>query len=117
MMTSFGKRLRFLRIQNQLTQKMLADYLNVSPSTIGMYERDEREPSFKTLISIAEYFNVSIDYLFAYKLDKKYSHPHLTDSDLHLLSLKRNYPELFDYIENASAEELKKLHEIIKIIQ
>lgn len=55
-MSSFGKHLRFLRIQKHLTQKELAHLLNLSPSTIGMYERDEREPDFNTLISIADFF-------------------------------------------------------------
>ena len=37
--------------------------LNMNQNTISRYENGEREPGIKEIISIAEYFNVSIDYL------------------------------------------------------
>ena len=37
--------------------------LNMSQNTISRYETEEREAGYKTLIAIADYFNVSIDYL------------------------------------------------------
>ncbi|MBB5356687.1 transcriptional regulator with XRE-family HTH domain [Anoxybacillus mongoliensis] len=60
---TFGKRLRFLRKRRNLTQKDLADRFNVGESTIGMYERDEREPSFEFVKQLADFFNVTTDYL------------------------------------------------------
>jgi len=59
----FGQRLRLLRENRGLTQKELGQILNVSESTIGMYERGEREPNFETLEKIADYFEVQVDYL------------------------------------------------------
>ena len=59
----FGKVLRNLREKNDLTQKQLASVIGVSESTIGMYERCQREPDFETLEAIADYFNVDMDYL------------------------------------------------------
>lgn len=44
-MASFGQRLRKLRNNKNITQKELAKILKMSESAIGMYERDEREPS------------------------------------------------------------------------
>ena len=46
-----------------LIRKQLAQELKLSYSTISKYETGIREPDFKTLIAIAEYFNVSVDYL------------------------------------------------------
>lgn len=62
-MTKFAKRLIALREERRLTQKELAEKLGFSPSTISMYETGKREPDFETLEVIADYFNVSMDYL------------------------------------------------------
>lgn len=59
----FGNRLRNIRIQLGLTQAQLADKLNISSSTIGMYEQGRREPDNNTLIQISRQLNVSVDYL------------------------------------------------------
>lgn len=59
----FGDRLRELRKSNGLMQKELSESINVSASTIGMYERGFRHPDHETLVNIASYFGVSTDYL------------------------------------------------------
>ena len=62
-MGNFQSVLKSLRKSNNLTQEDLAKALKVSRSTIGMYENGSREPDYETLESIADYFNVAIDYL------------------------------------------------------
>jgi len=59
----FGNRLKQLRCQKNILQKDLAEKLSVSKSTVGMWETDSREPDLKMLVKIADYFNVSLDYL------------------------------------------------------
>ncbi|MBR3293591.1 MAG: helix-turn-helix domain-containing protein [Oscillospiraceae bacterium] len=59
----FGDVLRQLRLESKLTQKELSSILGVSESTVGMYERNQREPSFEMLEAIADFFNVDMDYL------------------------------------------------------
>lgn len=60
----YGEILKNLRIEKSLTQQQLAEILGFkSASAIGMVEREEREPSFETIIRISDYFNVSSDYL------------------------------------------------------
>lgn len=59
----FGKRLKELRKKNELTQSDLAKIINVSPSTIGMYERENRQPTVETLNHLANHFQVTVDYL------------------------------------------------------
>lgn len=59
--------LKRLRKRENLTQQQLADRLGLSRSTIGMYEKGEREPDFETSELIADFFNVRLDFL----LDRK----------------------------------------------
>lgn len=56
-------RLRELRKNRNITQLKLALDLNMSQNTISRYETGEREAGYAELIRIADYFNVSIDYL------------------------------------------------------
>lgn len=62
-MATFGQRLREIRTEKKLTQKDFAELFKLSESAIGMYERDEREPSFKLTNQIADRFEVTTDYL------------------------------------------------------
>lgn len=62
-MSTFGSRLKELRKKSKLTQKDFGKIFKLSESTIGMYERDERKPDYEILIDIADYFEVSTDYL------------------------------------------------------
>lgn len=61
---SFGDVLAELRQDKGLYQKQLGELLNVSTSTISNYETNTHLPDYKTIVRIADYFEVSIDYLF-----------------------------------------------------
>lgn len=56
-------RLRELRKQRGISQLKLAMDLGMNQNTISRYENGEREADYQTLILLADYFNVSIDYL------------------------------------------------------
>lgn len=56
-------RLKELRKRNNITQIRLAMDLNLNQNSISRYESNEREADYATLIAIADYFDVSIDYL------------------------------------------------------
>lgn len=60
---TFGKRLKELREKMGYTQRQLADLLKISNSSLAMYELDKREPDNATLARLADFFNVSVDYL------------------------------------------------------
>lgn len=62
-MSKFHLRLRELRNSRKLSQQELANYLQISKSSVNMYERGEREPGLDTLEAIADFFNVDMDYL------------------------------------------------------
>ena len=56
-------RLKELRKSKGMSQLMLAFKLNTNQNTISRYENGEREPGLSDLIKIADFFNVSLDYL------------------------------------------------------
>ena len=62
-MAQFDKILKLLRNEKNMSQQELADALGISKSSINMYERGERQPNFEVLETIADFFNVDIDYL------------------------------------------------------
>lgn len=62
----FRIRLKELRENIGISQYKLAEDLKLSQSTIGNWEAGKREPDFSTLIKLADYFNVSADYLIGH---------------------------------------------------
>ncbi len=62
-MTDFSKILEQLRGRADLSQKQLAAVLNVTPSVVSQYEGGKTMPGYDVLLKIAEYFQVSVDYL------------------------------------------------------
>ncbi|MBQ3074542.1 MAG: helix-turn-helix transcriptional regulator [Clostridia bacterium] len=56
-------RLKELRKSRKISQQKLAMDLNLNQNSISRYETGEREADYTTLICLADYFNVSIDYL------------------------------------------------------
>lgn len=65
-----GKKIKTLRLAKPLTQNELAGILGVSKSTMSNYERNISTPDPDTIIKLASYFNVSVDYLFNDGMDK-----------------------------------------------
>lgn len=102
----FGERLKELRIGKNMLQKELADLLKVSPSTIGMYERGQRDPDTDTLRFLAEYFDVSIDYLLGRTDERKSSGKGIEVKAYHNLN-----------IDGLSEDEIKQVEDYIEFIK
>ena len=64
-MKELGERLRTLRESVKLSQVKMAELLGVKQSSINRYEQGLSAPSLETLLQYADYFDVSMDYLFA----------------------------------------------------
>lgn len=60
---TFPVRLKSLRERQKMDRKTLAELIGLSKNVIGQYESGEKEPSVRTLIALADYFQVSVDYL------------------------------------------------------
>ena len=59
----FSERLAFLRAQRKLSQYKLADMLGFSRGLLANYEQGRREPDYNTLLTLASFFNVSVDFM------------------------------------------------------
>ncbi len=64
----FKDELKKLREQREISQAKLANDLGFAPSTVGMWERGQREPDYETLEMLADYFNVNMEVLLSGKL-------------------------------------------------
>nr|DAN91231.1 MAG TPA: helix-turn-helix domain protein [Bacteriophage sp.] len=58
-----SQRIKELRLENELTQKELSDYLGLTPKMISFYELGQRVPPSDIILKLADKFQVSTDYL------------------------------------------------------
>ncbi|MDF2534114.1 MAG: hypothetical protein K0R18_271 [Bacillales bacterium] len=70
-MSQFSDRLKLLRKQTRLTQKEMANKLNIQRVTYSHYETGRSQPSIDTLIILSSIFSCSIDYLVGVSEDPK----------------------------------------------
>lgn len=59
-----GKRIRALRDSTRLSQKDFAKRIGISQSAVNRYENNQSEASYQTLLAYADYFDVSLDYIY-----------------------------------------------------
>ncbi|KXT63194.1 helix-turn-helix domain-containing protein [Lactococcus sp. DD01] len=62
-MNNFPERLKSLRLEAGLSQPKLAEQTGISPSAVQSYELNRREAKTTQLIALADFFDVSLDYL------------------------------------------------------
>lgn len=62
-MSLFSTRLKLLKSQKKILQKDIAAAIGVSLRAYQYYETDTKEPTMSNLIALADYFDVSLDYL------------------------------------------------------
>jgi len=70
-MATFSKRLKKLRKKNKVTLDELAREIDITKTTISRYENEKRVPKMDTVKKIADYFNVTTDYLIGNTDEKK----------------------------------------------
>lgn len=84
-MVNFGNKLKELRTQAGLTQKQLAEKIQVTKSVISYYELQERNPSPEILIKLSGVFHVTTDYLLGLDVNQTLDISGLDDEDIQLL--------------------------------
>ena len=72
-MSIFSTKFKEIRISNNITQKQLADFLGISERSYQNYEYGNREPNFDITVKLANYLEVSVDYLLG-RTDNPNSH-------------------------------------------
>lgn len=103
-MESLGENLKILRKREHVSQKVLADYLNVAQNTIANYENNKRFPDKSILNRIATYFNISLDRLVGRIPLEVNTAIHLNSGDYEILNEK-----LIDFILEGKEEEAIQL--------
>lgn len=120
-----SRRLKKLRKEKQINQKDLAKKLNLSPSTIAMYETKKRKPDSEILERMSNYFDVSIDYLLgltnerssADKIKKTISDdPELQDT-WEQISKREDLQLLFKQTKDMDETSIRQVIRIIKAIE
>ncbi|MBM7623658.1 helix-turn-helix domain-containing protein [Sporohalobacter salinus] len=101
------ERIKKLRKEKNISQRKLAKILGLSPSTIAMYETEKRKPDSETLQKIADFFDVSVDYLLG-RTDQRQSNNENKKADKIKQALSDD-PELIEFWEQLSTREDLKL--------
>ena len=95
------KNLKRLRSKAGISQRELAEIVMVSQQSINKYENHNVEPDIETLIKLADYFKVSLDYL----VGRDYSGTEL--SDLSVSVSREDLDELKSYIDGFTGKYIR----------
>lgn len=91
-MSDFATRLRELRKVNNISQQKLSSYLNFGYTAIANYESGRNQPSLDTVKKIAQYFDVTVDYLIGAS-DYQRRGNEITEKEAELLEIFRRMNE------------------------
>ncbi|GEK34856.1 helix-turn-helix domain-containing protein [Kurthia sibirica] len=115
-MSTFGSRLRKLRKQKTPhSMKEFGKIFGLSESAIGMYERDEREPDFKTLNEMAEYLEVSTDYLLGRSDDSTVFSKE--DKNFEAFANDPSLQKWYKELPESKEEDLRRLRKMWEILK
>ncbi len=106
---SFGAKLKELRMNKKMQQSELGNLLNLSPSTISLYESDNRKPTPEIIVKVASIFHVSTDYLLGNTTSKR-NHYDLTEKNE--MSIEKTLEKLVEELDNGLySKDLKEYDE------
>ncbi|WP_433595159.1 helix-turn-helix domain-containing protein [Lysinibacillus xylanilyticus] len=116
-METLGKRIKYLREKDKISQIEFAKKIGVSNAVLSRYESGDRKPDYDTLQLIADFFEVSIDYLLG-----RTDTPSLTpeDQDEAEFQAFANNPKLnvfYKELPESEEEAVERLREIWEIIK
>lgn len=107
MINKFSERLKVLREYKNINQTTLGKHLGFGATAISSYENGRNEPSMDTLIRIAKYFDVSVDYLLGVEDSPKWME-RLSKSDKELLKDYHKLPKQEKELASAMIKALYK---------
>lgn len=105
-MNKFNERFRILKDESGLSSKELSQKLDIAPSTLSYYLKD-REPNYDMLIKIADYFDVTIDWLVGNDTEQN-----ITLLKIELINLQLENKNLLDKIDKMK----RKLTNLVEIL-
>lgn len=100
----FAENFKKLRKEKHITQQIIADYLGITRQAIAAYEKGKREPNLKMVVKIAEFFEVSVDYLLGVS-QLRLANAQIVSDNIKMIQGHRTYEELVvDILEKTGAE-------------
>lgn len=93
----YGDILKKLRTEKGLSQKELTDRLTINRSTYARYETSSTQPDFETLSKLADFYDVSVDYLLGRTDNKNALHTQAGISDDDYNNLSAYQKEVIDF--------------------
>ena len=88
-----GSQLRKLLEQDGITQRYLAQALNISTTTLNGYIQNRRQPDANTVIRLASYFNTTTDYIYGLTALRESTESPYNADERHLINIYRAIPE------------------------
>ncbi len=111
---SIGKKIKSLRENSGLEAQKLASELSVGKSTLSNWENDRRTPDTDTLIKIANYFEVSVDYLLGRTDERNLNKEKIKlDESVKTIAAHRINPH--DDISEEGIDQINKFIEFIRM--
>lgn len=107
-----SNRLRTLRQDAERSQSYIAKELGCTQSTINRYEHGDAEAPYKTLLWYADYFSVSLDYIFG-RTNEKEEMEHRIAREKEARREKREWEMLIELCFTAGTEMHSKLKELL----
>ena len=83
----YGEKLKYLREEKEISQYKMSEMLNLNKRVYGQYEREYINIPLKHLITLCDYFNVSLDYIFNFTDIKQYNNSH-SNYDIELIKIR-----------------------------
>ncbi len=121
-MSVLGKRIISLRKRDKILQNEFAKKLAVSNVVLSRYESGERKPDYETLQKIADFFDVTVDYLLgrsnnpdAHKIAIAAQETTMSIKTFELFEEFRKHPELLTYLSTNPELKVKELIKFYKI--
>jgi transcriptional regulator with XRE-family HTH domain len=94
----FSLRLKDIREKNNITQTQFAKIFDIGVSTIGMWESSKRKPPAEMLLKIADYFNVTVDYLLGRENAEKFPDTSNTNHNGTIVKILPKSGERLEYV-------------------
>ena len=110
-MPSFGERLRNLRLEKGMTQEEVASCFGLHKTRISQYELNKRQADDEMKKKLAEFFNVSFDYLMGIS-DIKESADEILNQKEQTIALHSDYE--YDELPKEAKDEINNFIEFVK---
>lgn len=114
-----GSRIRYLREKSHYSQKQMAEKLRITNVQLSRYESGARKPDPEMIVNIADFFDVSTDFLLGRSASvNEFSAAYITPQDVQLLESIREKDGMIDFINDLleHPDHLNKLQKIWMII-